>query len=718
MEKIYRNYNSKVLKNKLFIIYKIICILLAIKLLQLIINKIKTETGKTQEINKRIISFPPNNGTEKINTINNNSLINLNNNLNNTINNETKNDMQKLLSYKHISSNSFEIFKELQIKYFKIIDTNYFFSIKYHKVKLEYIVGFYDQNQNLLSPSEMTLYNDLHFACFLELSNKEIINSLANIYLDKYVKCIEYYEFKENINFGLTIYKKANFLNINFKAEDIINYGNISHKNDKIFNPWKVKRKYFYLINKIIKTHKMNKTYPLKTIYIKKPIIDLRRNRIQNNSSWVFRNFYNNYFCFCIGKNCFKKDIPQKCKYLYYSYIIDNSKNLYPKTDYIFVDFIFKFLTADDTYPVFEEMMKRNYSAHYITEKEDITEKYCQNKTKCETIIPINNNTYSSYGDFFEKYLTLVLKTKAFISVKEKFFHWVGYLFYKIEYVTYIAVGHGVCYFKDYLFDKNRIYGKYRNNKILIPPSKVLISIAVNHGWKEENIIKINLPRWDRYNHPLNQDKITDRFSGNITNNSIFVMFTWRMNKVFRGFKNKISPFYMKNLTKLLQNEDLKNELVANNITLYVSFHRYLTDTYHNIIKNILKNNNNIKVIEQNDISECLAKTNLVVSDFSSVIFDLMYRNKPFIIYVPDANDPKVKSLYYHDYIDLIKRMNEGDFKVANKCNTVEETVQKIIYYIKNKFKIDDELKKYFEYFNFKPGNNVDEFINYLLKLQ
>ena len=157
MEKIYRNYNSKVLKNKLFIIYKIICILLAIKLLQLIINKIKTNTGKKEEINKRIISFPPNNGTEKINTINNNSFVNINTNyLNNTINNETKNDMQKLISYKHISSNSFETFKELQIKYFKIIDTNYFFSSKFNKEKLEYVVGLYDQNQNLLSPSEMT----------------------------------------------------------------------------------------------------------------------------------------------------------------------------------------------------------------------------------------------------------------------------------------------------------------------------------------------------------------------------------------------------------------------------------------------------------------------------------------------------------------------------------------------------------------------------------
>jgi hypothetical protein len=62
--------------------------------------------------------------------------------------------------------------------------------------------------------------------------------------------------------------------------------------------------------------------------------------------------------------------------------------------------------------------------------------------------------------------------------------------------------------------------------------------------------------------------------------------------------------------------------------------------------------------------------------------------------------------------------MNKGDFKVENKCNTVEETVKKIIYYIKNKFKIDDKLKKYFEYFNFKPGNNVDKFIHYLLSLK
>ena len=147
----------------------------------------------------------------------------------------------------------------------------------------------------------------------------------------------------------------------------------------------------------------------------------------------------------------------------------------------------------------------------------------------------------------------------------------------------------------------------------------------------------------------------------------MLVMFTWRMNQKFWNYN--LSSFYMQNITKLLQNENLIKELDNNNITLYVSLHRYIKDTYQNIIKDILKNNRNIKVLEQNDLSECLAKSNLVVSDFSSVIFDLMYRDKPFIIYIPDSDDPENINIYSDDYIQLIDRMNNGTFKIENKCN-------------------------------------------------
>ena len=60
-------------------------------------------------------------------------------------------------------------------------------------VKVEYIIGLYDENKTLLFPSDMTLFEDLHFACYLELSKKRSVNSLAYIYLGKYIKCNEFF---------------------------------------------------------------------------------------------------------------------------------------------------------------------------------------------------------------------------------------------------------------------------------------------------------------------------------------------------------------------------------------------------------------------------------------------------------------------------------------------------------------------------------------------
>ena len=697
-----QNNNDKSL-SILYMIFKIISISIFMIFMHQILKQINISLHKN----------------EKIYNINNNSMILVQNTTDNTNNsNINKSELIHFIRYESVFFNSFDLFKIARKKYFNIISLNYSFSTKFKLVKLEYILGLYDQNQTLLIPSDLSLYNELHFSCFLETEKyKKTVNTLPDIYLGKYLKCTEIFYYGENIKFGLTMYKRLSLFKIYFFSKDMIDYNDMSHLNDSIFDPSIIRANFSKLVEEI-KSNKTNKPCSLKKAYLRKPIFDLRRNLVKNNSLWLFRNFYNEYYCYCIGNNCFNEPegVIQTCKFLYYIVIIDKERYLYPKTEYIFVDFIFKSLTADDTYPVFQEMIKQNYPVHYITEKEEIISRYCANNSNCQTIIPININTYFTYGDFFEKYLPLVLRTKAFISCKEKHFHRVGYLFYRIEYITYIAVGHGVCYFKDYLFDKNRIYGSNRNNKIVIPPNDVLVKIAVDHGWKEENIIKLNLPRWDRYNNLINTDRITDIFSGNITNNSILVMFTWRMNKEYWAYN--ISSYYMKNMTKLLLDKRLKDELKTNNITLYVSFHRYIKDNYQQTIKKIIGNNENIKIIEQNDLAECLSKSNLVISDFSSVIFDLMYREKPFIIYIPDSGDPELVNLYSDDYIQLIDRMNNGTFKIENKCNNVDETVDKIIFYIRNKFTLDNNLKNYFKYFDFKHDQNIDKFINYLLSLE
>ena len=100
------------------------------------------------------------------------------------------------------------------------------------------------------------------------------------------------------------------------------------------------------------------------------------------------------------------------------------------------------------------------------------------------------------------------------------------------------------------------------------------------------------------------------------------------------------------------------------------------------------KNTTYIKFINQNEISEFLAKTNLIVTDFSSIVFDIMYRRKPFIIYVPDSNDPKIKDIYTNDYYELIESMNNGTIYFENKFFNIDEAINKIIYYINNNFTI------------------------------
>ena len=391
--------------------------------------------------------------------------------------------------------------------------------------------------------------------------------------------------------------------------------------------------------------------------------------------------------------------------------VIEQNKNLYPKTDYLFVDFIFKELPSDDTFPVFQKMIEINYPAHYVTNKKTIYEQYCNNTNHCSTIINVDRHSYHYVADFIEKYLTLILKLKVVVSAKGILFHHYSLLFSRIEYITNIAVGHGVCYFKDFLFEKNRIYGINLNNKILITPSKILLDVAKKYGWRDENIIKLNLPRWDKCNENNNK-YFKSEGNRTFTNNSLLVMFTWRFNK--HNWNQDISSFYIKNITDILENKKLNKVLAKKNITLYFSFHRFINQKYIIIYEKLLKNKKHIIFINQNEISECLSKTSLIVSDFSSIVFDLMYRRKPFIIYVPDSNDKDYKKLYRKDYIYLIDSMNKGLFQLENQCYNVNQTVEKIIYYINNNFELDSQLIKIYENFGLKSGNNIEKFINYL----
>ena len=184
---------------------------------------------------------------------------------------------------------------------------------------------------------------------------------------------------------------------------------------------------------------------------IEYPNYSLKRNVALFKDKWNFKNIYNSYFCFCHGGNCIDKNTLESCKYSFYLYIIDNNRNIYQKTDYLFIDFIFAELSSDDVYPIFEEMIKKKYPVHYITEKSEIYKKYCENIKNCLIILPVIKEKKPINSKFLEKYLTLLLKLKIVVTGRGTTFN--TNLFYNIEYITYICVVHGVCYFKYFLYN-------------------------------------------------------------------------------------------------------------------------------------------------------------------------------------------------------------------------------------------------------------------------
>ena len=239
----------------------------------------------------------------------------------------------------------------------------------------------------------------------------------------------------------------------------------------------------------------------------------------------------------------------------------------------------------------------------------------------------------------------------------------------------------------------------------MIPNSDILLSVPLNYGWENRNLIKLNLPRWDKYNVNFNQVIPIS----NVTSQSILVMFTWRESE-----KNKkISSYYINNILKLLSNEKLINIIFNNHLTLYFTLHHKLLK-----FKNHFKKIKNIIYIEENEISKCLSKINLLISDYSSIIFDIIYRKKPYIIYIPDAEDPNINKIYKNNTYEVINKFKTNNFKFKNVYFDIESVVNKIKFYIDNSFKLEPKIKQFYDTFKFKNENATIEFINYLLRMK
>ena len=207
-------------------------------------------------------------------------------------------------------------------------------------------------------------------------------------------------------------------------------------------------------------------------------------------------------------------------------------------------------------------------------------------------------------------------------------------------------------------------------------------------GYPKENIVYTGLARFDN----LNID--------NKTNNLILITPTWR------NYINNQSDFdiFMKNYYDLISNKNLINYIEKNNITIQLVLHKNMKKfklNKNNISKNIIVNHN-----EEVDIQELLNKTDLLITDFSSIYFDIAYRQRPIIYYQFDTNKYR-KNQLEEGYFSYQK---DGFGDIFNKSDLV---INKIKYYIDNNFKIED---KYFNrmnlFFERKDKDNCKRILN------
>ena len=102
-----------------------------------------------------------------------------------------------------------------------------------------------------------------------------------------------------------------------------------------------------------------------------------------------------------------------------------------------------------------------------------------------------------------------------------------------------------------------------------------------------------------------------------------------------------------------------------------------------------------------------------LITDFSSIVFDFIYQKKPFILYIPDLEDPFLEQIYIKPYYDIINGMKNGTIYFENKYLKKREAIKKIIYYINNNFTVGKKLIKFFKYLNLNCVNNTINLINY-----
>lgn len=204
----------------------------------------------------------------------------------------------------------------------------------------------------------------------------------------------------------------------------------------------------------------------------------------------------------------------------------------------------------------------------------------------------------------------------------------------------------------------------------------------------------------NNFNHPKGVVKYTglprfDYLKDESNGNQILIMPTWR--KWIRN--NALNDRNLFDTWNSLLNNSYLVNLIEKNDVIIIFYPHYEMQKYLSLFKTSSKNVI-IASFDSYDVQDLLKKSDLLITDYSSVFFDFAYLNKPVIYYQFDR-DKFFKSHYQPGYFDYIKH------GFGNVCINEKDVINEIEDYINNEFKLKEKYKKRIDkFFVNKDRNN------------
>ena len=239
---------------------------------------------------------------------------------------------------------------------------------------------------------------------------------------------------------------------------------------------------------------------------------------------------------------------------------------------------------------------------------------------------------------------------------------------------------------------------KVRENDRFVVSSSFEKKIICKYlGYNEEEVIITGLARWD--NLLAISKKSTD----------ILIMPTYR-----NDLGNVSVPIfkqsnYYKFWNALLSNEDFLGLIRKNNINVNFFLHIGLARFAH-----CFELSPEIRQVNSEDIQKLLSTCGLMVTDYSSVAFDVLLQDKP-VIFCPFDYDEMMEIRKGPEFISY-----ENDLP-GPVCYELDATVQEITKHVVNGYKLNtmyrDRRKKFFDHIDNHNCDRLYEEINKIIEL-